>query len=265
LKDALFAMSPPIHYAANLASLPGIAHGFFGREGGVSEGLYASLNCGPGSKDDPKRVAENRGRVTKALAPEGRLVTLAQIHSPHVYVVGPGWDASLHPEGDGMVSAIPGVILGIQTADCVPVLLADARAGVVGAAHAGWKGAISGVLDAVIAAMVDLGARPADIAAAIGPSISQENYEVGAEFRHRFLDADPGNAEFFKAAGRPTHFQFDLPGYVRRRLGLAGVGDIADPALCTYPPENGFFSFRRTTHRGEPDYGRQISAIVLTG
>jgi len=259
-------MPPPFHRAANLSDLPGIAHGFFGREGGVSDGVYASLNCGPGSKDDPSRVAENRGRVTAALAPETKLITklitLAQIHSPKVHVVGPNWEG--RPEGDGMVTALPGLALGIQTADCAPVLFADAQARVIGAAHAGWKGALGGVLEAVIAAMEGLGARRGRIAAAIGPSITQANYEVGGEFRERFLEADPANAAFFIPSAKAGHFHFDLPAYVQGRLAGAGIADSVDLGLCTYPPENGFFSFRRTTHRGEADYGRQISAIVLS-
>jgi YfiH family protein len=258
-------MSPVFRHAANLSRLPGIAHGFFGREGGVSEGLYASLNCGPGSKDDPARVAENRARVTAALAPGGtgaKLITLAQIHSPNVHVVSAGWDAARHPEGDGMVCAIPGQALGIQTADCAPVLFADARAGVVGAAHAGWKGALTGVLEATITAMEGLGARRTAIAAAIGPAIAQDHYQVGPEFRAHFLAQDSANAEFFAADAE--RFRFDLPAYAALCLARAGIGDVAHLGLCTYPPENGFFSFRRTTHRGEPDYGRQISVIMLT-
>jgi hypothetical protein len=255
-------MSPPFHRIDHLSRLPGIAHGFFGREGGVSDGLYASLNCGPGSKDDPARVEQNRARVTGALTKNGSLATLAQIHSPKVHVVGPDWHG--RPEGDGLVTAMPGRVLGIQTADCTPVLFADAEARVIGAAHAGWKGAWTGVLEAVIAAMEHLGARRTRIVAAIGPTISQANYEVGAEFRDRFLDSDSANARFFIPSDRQGHFRFDLPGFVTARLAAAGIKDIGDLKLCTYPPENGFFSFRRTTHRGEPDYGRQISAIVLT-
>jgi len=257
-------MDLPVHRAANLTALPGIAHGFFGRDGGVSKGIYASLNCGPGSRDDPAAVGENRARVTAALAPGAKLVTLAQIHSPKVHVVAADWNAGLHPEGDGMVTAAAGLILGIQTADCAPVLLADAKAGVIGAAHAGWKGALYGVLEAVVLAMEGLGARRADIAAAIGPCIAQDNYEVGADFREHFFAEDPGSAGFFAAGARAEHFRFDLPGYAAARLARAGIGDIAQSGLCTYPPENGFFSFRRTTHRGEADYGREISAIVLT-
>jgi len=259
-------MAPPFHRADKLSALSGIAHGFFGREGGVSEGVYASLNCGPGSKDDPSSVAENRERAAAALAPDTKLITLAQIHSPKVHVVGPGWPPDLNgrPEGDGMVTALPGLALGIQTADCAPVLFADAEARVIGAAHAGWKGALGGVLEALIAAMEGLGARRDKIAAAIGPTISQANYEVGGEFRDRFLAADPAHTVFFIPSAKAGHFHFDLPAYVAARLAGAGIGDSADLGLCTYPPENGFFSFRRTTHRGEGDYGRQISAIVLS-
>jgi len=251
-------MNPIFHHAANLA---GVAHGFFGREGGVSEGLYASLNCGPGSRDDPAKVAENRTRVVTAIAPASRLATLAQIHSPNVHIVDTDWDAARHPEGDGMVSAAPGLLLGIQTADCVPVLFADAEARVIGAAHAGWKGALHGVLEATIEAMEKLGARRSRVAVAVGPAIAQADYEVGADFRGNFLADDAGNAEFFIT--QEGRFRFDLPGYAARRLGRAGIGDIVQTGLSTYPPENGFFSFRRTTHRGEPDYGRQISVIAL--
>jgi YfiH family protein len=256
-------MGLPVHRAANLEEMPGIAHGFFSSQGGVSEGIYASLNCGPGSKDDPALVAENRALVTAALVPQGRLITLAQIHSPTIHVVGPDWSSPA--EGDGMVTATPGLILGIQTADCAPVLLADAKARVIGAAHAGWKGALGGVLEGVVAAMEGLGARRGDIAAAIGPCISQDNYEVGWEMRDKFLAMGLRNRTFFVPSGKEGHYRFDLEGYAASRLGQAGIGNIARLGLCTYPPQNGFFSFRRTTHRGEADYGREISAIVLTG
>jgi YfiH family protein len=247
--------------AANLAALPGIAHGFFGREGGVSTGLYASLNCGPGSKDNRDAVRENRRRVAETLAPGARLVSLAQIHSPFVHLVGPDWDCEKHPEGDGLVTATPGLALGILTADCGPVLLADGEAGVIGAAHAGWKGALGGVLEATIAAMESLGASRQHISAAIGPCISGANYEVGEEFRARFLEA--GNARLFRP-GKPGHYHFNLEGYVAERLAELGLKSIESLGVCTYPAENGFFSFRRTTHAGEPDYGREISAILLT-
>src|ERR1700742_5060979 len=229
-------MAPSFPRADNLSHLPGIAHGFFGRDGGVSDGLYASLNCGPGSKDDPARVEENRTRVTAVLNQNGKLATLAQIHSPQVHVVGPDWQG--RPEGDGLVTALPGRVLGIQTADCTPVLFADAEAKVIGAAHAGWKGALTGVLEAVIAAMESLGARRQRIAAAIVPTISQAIYEVGAEFRDRFLETDSTQTRFFIPSDREGHFRFDLPGFVTARLTDAGMGDIVDLKLCTYPPEN---------------------------
>jgi YfiH family protein len=256
---------------AGSLALPGIAHGFFGREGGVSDGIYASLNCGPGSRDAPEAVTENRRRVAAQLGAE-RIVSLSQVHSPIVHVVDAGWDTAQRPEGDGLVTATPGIALGILTADCAPVLFADDKARVIGAAHAGWKGALGGVLEATLAAMEQLGASRGRIVAAIGPCISQHNYEVGAEFRTRFLEAAPlrlsgqgapsGNARFFIESERPGHYHFDLEGYVAARLAVAGVA--AEPlSACTYPVENGFFSFRRTTHRGEPDYGREISGIVL--
>jgi YfiH family protein len=254
-------MSPPFLCSGNLAGLNRIGHGFFGRDGGVSEGLYASLNCGPGSRDDPAKVAENRNRVIAALAPDAMLFTLSQIHSPLVHAVDASWDPARHPEGDAMVTAARGVMLGVQTADCAPVLLADAKEGVIGAVHAGWKGALHGVLEEAVAAMEKLGAKRADIAAAIGPSIAREDYEVGAEFRATFLDRDPASSPFFMP--REDRIHFDLPGYVAHRLAKAGIGDMAELGLSTYPLENGFFSFRRTTHRRESDYGRQISAIVL--
>jgi len=248
-----------IHRAAPLADQPGLAHGFFTREGGVSSGVYASLNCGPGSRDDAAAVHENRARAAAVLASEARLVTCAQIHSATVHVVDKGWDFIARAEGDGLVTAQPGVALGILTADCAPVLFADAQAGVIGAAHAGWKGALGGVLEATIAAMKTLGAGR--LTAAIGPAISQANYEVGQDLRDRFGASE---ARFFAEAGRPGHYRFDLPGYVAHRLKEAGVDDVTDLALCTYPPGNGFFSYRRTTHRGEGDYGRELSAILLT-
>jgi hypothetical protein len=244
---------------------PGIAHGFFGREGGASQGIYASLNCGPGSKDDPAAVAENRRRVAEALTPQVRLISLSQVHSPVIHTLPAGGaEDGQRLEGDGMVTATPGLGLGILTADCAPVLFADAKAGVIGAAHAGWKGALGGVLEATLEAMEKLGALRSRISAAIGPSISQTNYEVGADFRDRFLEAEAKNRRFFVPSDREGHFRFDLPGYAAHRLTQAGTGSVETLGICTYPAENGFFSFRRTTHAGEPDYGRQMSAIVLT-
>jgi YfiH family protein len=251
-------------------SAPGIAHGFFGRDGGVSAGLYESLNCGPGSSDDAKAVAENRRRIAAALAPDAkdgaRLVSLSQIHSAIVHTL-PAWGVpgtASRLEGDAMVTATPGLALGILTADCAPVLLADPKAKVIGAAHAGWKGALGGVLEATLDAMEKLGALRDRIGAAIGPCISQTNYEVGWEFRDRFLEQGLKHRRFFTPSDKEGHYRFDLAGYAAHRLTTAGVGSVEMLGVCTYPPENGFFSFRRTTHAGEPDYGRQISAIVLT-
>jgi len=249
--------------AANLQAA-GIAHGFFGREGGVSSGLYESLNCGPGSSDDPKAVTENRRLVAATLAPDvqgARLISLSQIHSAVVHTL-PAWEE--RPEGDAMVTATPGLALGILTADCAPVLLADPKARVIGAAHAGWKGALAGVLEAALEAMEKLGASRDRIDAAIGPCISQDNYEVGDDFRARFLEQGAKHRRFFVPSDREGHHRFDLPGFAAYRLTAAGVGSVERRGICTYPPENGFFSFRRTTHAKEPDYGRQISAIVLT-
>jgi polyphenol oxidase len=260
--------------ARNLSST-GIVHGFFGREGGFSTGLYDSLNCGPGSKDDSKLVAENRRLVATALVPEAQdtsLISLSQIHSAIVHTL-PAWDAPRREgdasdkrlEGDAMVTATPGLALGILTADCAPVLLADPKAKVIGAAHAGWKGALCGVLEATLESMEKLGAVRNRISAAIGPCICQDNYEVGWDFRDRFLEQGLRLRRLFTPSGKEGHYRFDLAGYVAHRLTTAGVGSVEMSGLCTYPPENGFFSFRRTTHAGEPDYGRQISAIVLTG
>jgi hypothetical protein len=255
---------------ATSLNLPGVAHGFFGRDGGVSTGLYQSLNCGPGSSDDAPAVAENRSRAASALMPGARLISLSQIHSAivHVLTEPPPADAP-RLEGDAMVTALPGLGLGILTADCAPVLLADPDAKVIGAAHAGWKGALGqggrGVLEASLDAMEKLGAARARIRAANGPCISQDNYEVGWDFRDRFLELGLRQRKFFVPSDREGHYRFDLAGYVAHRLEAAGVGAVEPLGVCTYPPENGFFSFRRTTHAGEPDYGRQVSAIVLNG
>jgi YfiH family protein len=247
--------------APNLAALRGIAHGFFGRSGGVSDGLYSSLNCGPGSDDVAEHVGENRRRVQQVLGGKA-LNTLYQIHSPNVVTVGEGWTQG--PQADAMVTATPGIALGILTADCAPVLFADPQAHVVGAAHAGWKGALGGVLEATLGAMEILGAQRGRIAAAIGPCISQANYEVGPEFRARFIAVSAANVRFFVPSTRAEHHRFDLEGYVSERLSVAGVDKIAALSACTYARADDFFSFRRATHRGEKDYGREISAILLT-
>jgi len=251
--------------ARNLSDTQAIAHGFFGRKGGVSESLYASLNCGPGSNDDRANVVENRRRVLEKLADgnAARLVTLYQIHSPHAVAVTTPWEIGEQPQADAMATNVPGIALGILTADCAPVLLADHDARVIGAAHAGWKGAAGGVIANVVKAMEKLGASVARIRAAIGPAISQTNYEVGAEFRTRFMEMDSGFAHFFVPGARADHWQFDLEGFVADRLAAAGVRDVERLSVCTYARPDDFFSFRRTTHRREPDYGRDISAIML--
>jgi YfiH family protein len=244
------------------AALAGIPHGFLGRRGGVSTGLVAGLNAGPGSGDDAAAVAVNRARAVDAVLPGARLVTCYQIHSPDCVTVAEPWSEAERPHADALVTDRPGIILGIVTADCAPVLFADRAAGVIGAAHAGWKGAIAGVTDRTIAAMLALGARRRNIAAAIGPTIARDSYEVDEAFRARFLAADSPNARFF-APGRPGHWQFDLPAYVAARLAAAGIGRIDALALDTCSAPDRFYSFRRATHRQEPAYGRQISLIGL--
>jgi purine-nucleoside/S-methyl-5'-thioadenosine phosphorylase / adenosine deaminase len=242
----------------------GIAHGFFGRQGGVSEGFYASLNCGPGSSDDRAKVTENRRRATAALSPAARLVTCYQVHSGTAVTVTRPWEVADNPKADAMATAAPGIALGILTADCIPILFADPKARVIGAAHAGWGGAFQGVAESAIAAMEGLGAARADIRAALGPCIRQAAYEVGPEFEARFADADPKNRDFFVPAARAGHWRFDLPGYAARRLAAAGIAAIETLPHCTYAEPESFFSFRRATHAKEPDYGRQLSAIVMS-
>ena len=241
-------------------ALDGIAHGFLGRRGGVSTGIHAGLNVGLGSDDDAEFVAENRRRASEAVLPGGKLVTLYQIHSSDVVLALTGFHD--RPTGDALVTDRPGLALGILTADCAPVLFADRDAGVIGAAHAGWKGAIGGVTDATIAAMEKLGARRERIAAAIGPCIARASYEVDEGFARRFEAEDATNERFF-APGKPGHRQFDLEAYVAHRLAAGGLVRIEMLGLDTYGDEARFFSFRRATHRGEPGYGRQISIIGL--
>jgi purine-nucleoside/S-methyl-5'-thioadenosine phosphorylase / adenosine deaminase len=251
--------------APELSSHATIRHAFFTREGGVSEGLYASLNGGLGSGDDPGRVVENRRRMMGQFAfPEEALVSLYQIHSPDVIVVEHPWPRLERPRGDAMVTRAPGIALGVATADCGPVLFADPFGGVVGAAHAGWRGALAGVLEATIAAMEQLGAERSRIVAVLGPTISQAAYEVGPEFLAQFRDADAASDAFFRPSERAGHALFDLPGYIGARLEAADIGEHEILGYCTYSEENHFFSYRRATHRGEPDYGRLISAIALT-
>jgi YfiH family protein len=241
--------------------LEGVRHGFFGRRGGVSKGLVSGLNVGLGADDDAGDVARNRALAVEAVVPGARLVTVYQVHSPTCVVAGE-WDDAHRPHADALVTDRPGVVLGIVTADCAPILLADREAGVVGAAHAGWKGAFGGVAEATVEAMVALGARRERIAAAIGPCIAQASYEVDEGFHAGFLARDEGHARFF-ASGREGHWQFDLEAFVAHRLELAGVGRIEPLNRDTYADEQGFFSFRRATHRGEATYGRQFSLIAL--
>lgn len=244
-------------------SLLPFRHGFFTRRGGVSSGIFKGLNCGPGSSDQRDAVAANRGRAAEALGvvPEA-LVSLHQVHSSEVLVVtGPLPDGP-RPRCDAMVSGQPGVALGILTADCQPILFADAQAGVIGAAHAGWKGALDGVIDATVAAMERLGARRRNIHAVIGPCISQSAYEVGPEFVSRFIERDPANARFF-ASGEGDRSFFDLPGYGLARLKACGIGAARWSGHCTYGDPERFYSYRRTCHRAEADYGRLLSAIAL--
>jgi len=249
---------------ADAVTSPRVAHGFFGRKGGVSTGLYDSLNCGPGSGDERASVMENRARATAALSPGATLVTLYQIHSAEAVIVNAPWEIAGNPKADAMATDRSGIALGILAADCAPVLLADPGAHVIGAAHAGWGGALAGVSEAVVAAMERLGARRERISAAVGPCISGASYEVGPEFKPRFVAADAANERFFEQSTREGHWQFDLPAYVAHRLRQSGVGVVEVMPRCTYESEADFFSYRRTTHRKEADYGRQLSAIMLT-
>ncbi|WP_293883669.1 peptidoglycan editing factor PgeF [Sphingomonas sp.] len=243
--------------------LSGVPHGFLGRNGGVSNGIVSGLNVGLGSQDDPLAVAENRRRAVAAVAPGAQLVTVYQTHSADAVTVEAPFPDDARPHADALVTDRPGLVLGIVTADCAPVLLADVEAGVVGAAHAGWKGALGGITDATVAAMERLGARRDRITAAIGPCIARASYEVDDAFRMRFAAHDPATERFFADGRRAGHFQFDLEAYVAHRLAAAGVTRVAALGLDTYALPTRFFSFRRATHGGEPDYGRQISLIAV--
>jgi polyphenol oxidase len=247
-----------------LADIPGVRHGFFSRKGGVSDGVWDSLNVGLRSGDRPERIAANRARAAEALgtAPE-RLVTARQVHGATALVVTTPWDNAAAPEADALVTDRPGLLLGVLAADCGPILLADPAAGVVGAAHAGWKGALGGVLEAVVAAMVGLGAAPGRITAVLGPCIAQASYEVGPEFVARFTAETPDNRAFFAPDGEKA--RFDLKGYIGRRLERAGVGQVEVMPGDTCADEEHFFSYRRTTLRREERFGLQLSAIVLEG
>ena len=242
--------------------LGAIPHGFLGRRGGLSTGLVAGLNAGLGSGDDETAVAENRARAAAAVLPGAVLTGVYQVHSPRCVTVTQPWSDAGRPQADALVTDRKGVLLGIVTADCAPVLLADPAAGVIGAAHAGWKGALSGVIDNTVAAMLTLGARREAITAAVGPCIGQPSYEVDDQFAARFGEADPANSAYF-SPGRPGHWQFDLEAYVAHRLGLAGIARVEKLGLDTRASPDRFYSYRRATLNGEPAYGRQISLIGL--
>lgn len=244
------------------ALLDGIPHGFLSRRGGISQGVCAGLNVGFGSKDDREAVRTNRRLAIEAVAPGAQLVTLHQVHSATALPVTAPFPDDGRPHADALVTDRPGLALGILTADCTPVLFADRQAGVIGAAHSGWKGAIGGILDSTLAAMEQLGADRARIVAAVGPTIARKSYEVDEGFFRRFVAEDPEHERFF-SAGKPGHHQFDLEGFVVARLAAAGVTRVEALGLDTYSDPTRFYSYRRATHRGEPDYGRQISLIAL--
>lgn len=258
------ASVPPFVTAPKLAALPGVVHAFFTRQGGVSSGIYGSLNGGLGSHDDSDAVRENRRRMTLALGVRpDRLTVPWQVHSAECVAANGPWAREEAPHVDAVATASPGVAVAVTIADCGPVLFADPNARVVAAAHAGWKGAFGGVLEATLEKMEALGADRRNITAALGPCIRQRSYEVGPEFSDRFTAVDPGNARFFAPSLTPGHALFDLAGYVAMRLERAGVGAADDVGLDTYSDEERFFSYRRSTHRAEPDYGRLIAAIAL--
>jgi YfiH family protein len=246
-----------------LSAVPGLRHAFFSRDGGVSEGIYAGLNGGVGSNDDPANVAENRRRMAEQMGvTTEHFLTVFQVHSPDVVAASAPWRTSSRPRADALVTRTEGLAIGVTAADCGPILLVDPNARVIGAAHAGWKGALSGIVESTVEAMEKLGAERADIVAAVGPLIRQPSYEVGNEFVERFLDADAENALFFLPATREGRAMFDLAGFIRTRLENAGVPVIDDIGVDTYSDQR-FFSYRRSVHRGEPDYGRHVHAIVL--
>jgi polyphenol oxidase len=247
-----------------LLERPGLAHAFFTREGGVSQGPYATLNGGIGSNDDPACVSENRRRMAHHLNVAGDILIPYQIHSAEAHIIEAPFALGDRPRCDGLVTKTAGLALGVTGADCGMILFFDETARVIGAAHAGWKGALGGVLEATVAAMETCGAARAATTAVLGPTIGPKSYEVGAEFSARFLDEDGAYAEFFSPAARPGHFMFDLPAFIMFRLRRAGVGRCDNLALDTYADPQRFYSFRRTTHRREPDYGRLVAAIALT-
>jgi YfiH family protein len=253
----------PVLTANNLA-LAGVRHAFFTREGGVSAGVYDSLNGGVGSRDDPASVEENRARMAGSLgASAHRLLIPYQIHSAEALSVAEPWEAEARPRCDGLVTTTSALALGVTGADCGMLLFADARAGVVGAAHAGWKGALSGVIEATVSTMEAQGARRPDIHVALGPTIGPRSYEVGAEFVARFVNADRRHARFFSPSPREGHSMFDLPGFIAARVDRLGVATFENLNVDTYADEARCFSYRRSVHFGEPDYGRLVSAIAL--
>ena len=257
-------MTATMLQARSLATLEGIRHGFFTRAGGVSQGVYATLNGGVGSSDAPDKVRENRARMAAALGVKpDHLLSAYQIHSPNVVMADKPWPPDQRPHADGIVTRTPGLAIGISTADCGPVLFADRRARVIGAAHAGWKGALTGVLEATIKAMESVGADRSGIRAALGPMIRQPNYEVGPEFVERFHNDDATSARFFKPSARAGHSMFDLSGYIAARLTRASINHFEDLGLCTFAEPDRFFSYRRTTKLAEADYGRHVNAIAL--
>ncbi len=244
------------------SAIPGLRHAFFTREGGVSGGIYEGLNGGLGSQDDPAHVVENRRRMAEQMgvAPD-RFLSVHQIHSPDAIVATGPWTGD-KPRADALVTRTEGLAIGVTAADCGPILLVDPATRVIGAAHAGWKGALTGIIESTVDAMEKLGAERGGMVAAIGPLIRQHSYEVGGEFVERFLDADADNAAYFIGSERPGHSMFDLAGYIRMRLENSGVLMIDDTGVDTYSDER-FYSYRRSVHRKEPDYGRHVHAIVL--
>ena len=246
-----------------LSAIPGLRHAFFTREGGVSGGIYAGLNGGLGSSDDPANVAENRRRMAQQMgvSPE-HFLSVWQVHSPDAVVATGPWEGASRPRADAMVTRTEGLAIGVTAADCGPILFVDPNARVIGAAHAGWKGALTGILETTVDAMEKLGAERSGIVAAIGPLIRQHSYEVGGEFVERFMEHDAENALFFVPSSREGHAMFDLAGFIRTRLENAGVLMIDDTGIDTYSDER-FYSYRRSVHRGEPDYGRHVHAIAL--
>jgi YfiH family protein len=246
-----------------LSAIPGLRHAFFTRDGGVSDGIYATLNGGLGSNDDPANIAENRRRMAEQMGVTPlHFLSVHQIHSPDAVVAEGTWQSASRPRADAIVTRTEGLAIGVTAADCGPILFADPSARVIGAAHAGWKGALTGILESTIAAMEKLGADRNGMVAAIGPLIRQHSYEVGGEFVDRFIEADAENGQFFIPASRQGHAMFDLAGFIRMRLENAGVLMIDDIGVDTYSDER-FYSYRRSVHRKEPDYGRHVHAIVL--